>query len=333
MARGSAQGLLEILDDILDFSRIESGKLSLEAIAFDPAEVAKRSVQILRLAAEEKGLELRLELDEGLPHCLRGDPGRLQQVLINLVGNAVKFTAAGSVRVQVRAEREGKVWSLRFAVVDTGIGIEREKQPRIFEAFMQADTSTTRRFGGTGLGLAISSQLVQMMGGKLEVDSAAGKGSTFSFRLRLEEAEAGEQESRPTQRLNRSLRVLVAEDNAVNRTLLQRVLERAGLRVEAVTDGKQALAAIAERSFDVVLMDIHMPEMDGLEATRRLRALEAEHGGHLPVIALTALALKGDADKCLAAGMDGYLTKPLKQEELFAVLTQLDCKDAATLPS
>ncbi|WP_162180031.1 hybrid sensor histidine kinase/response regulator [Bryobacter aggregatus] len=335
MARHSARALLEILDDILDFSRIESGKLSLESIPFDLREVAKRSVQILSLAAHEKGLHLEVLADEKLPAWLAGDPGRLQQVLVNLLGNAVKFTAMGKVLLRLEAEpQENGYWKIAIAVIDSGVGIPVEQQNRIFDAFTQADSSTTRRFGGTGLGLAISTQLVKMMGGKLEVHSKLGEGSTFSFEIQLHEAQAAV--PTPTgSRLSpsRPLSLLVAEDNDVNRTLLHRILQRAGHEVETVTNGLQALEALQNRSFDVVLMDIHMPEMDGLEATRAVRAREKACGKHTPIVALTALALKGDAERCLAAGMDAYLPKPLNRSDLFALLAKIEAGADVKVPS
>ncbi len=330
MARNSAHSLLEILDDILDFSRIESGKLSLESIPFDLRDVANRSVHLLALAAREKGLALTTRIDEKLPESLAGDPGRIQQVLINLLGNAVKFTARGQVELNLCAtQATPELWNISFAVVDSGIGITPEQQSRIFNAFTQADSTTTRRFGGTGLGLAISTQLVSMMGGKLAVASTPDVGSTFSFELAFREAKpmivARPAPAKPT----RSLNLLVAEDNQVNSTLLRRVLERAGHTVHTVANGRLALEALNIQSFNAILMDVHMPEMDGLEATRKIRQLEGPLGAHTPIIALTALALKGDAERCLEAGMDAYLSKPLNAADLFALLARLE-EDSST---
>lgn len=325
MARNSARSLLEILDDILDFSRIESGKLTLESIALDLKEVANRSVQILRLAAESKNLELVARIDPGLPSSLSGDPGRLQQVLINLLGNAVKFTEKGSVELEMKSQALGDGrHRVLISVSDTGIGITPEQQQRIFQAFTQADASTTRRFGGTGLGLSISSQLVRMMGGTLEVASKPGSGSTFSFALEMQAASVPipvlpEGVEKPI----RALRILVAEDNEVNSVLMQRVLARAGHSVVPVGNGKLAVEALKAESFDVVLMDVHMPELDGLEATQAIRTRETVEGGHVPIVALTALAIKGDADRCIAAGMDAYLTKPLNTAALTELLSRI----------
>ncbi len=326
MARNSACSLLEILDDILDFSRIESGKLAVERIPFDLADTAKRSVQILAMAAETKGIDLEFVIKSPLPKLVLGDPSRIQQVLVNLVGNAVKFTEKGFVKLEVHSESLlGNRHRVYFRVTDSGIGIAAEKQKQIFDAFTQADSSTTRKFGGTGLGLSISSQLVRLMGGGITVHSTPGEGSRFEFMLEFDEAQSSEipvvpgpiQPSRP-------MRILVAEDNEVNRVLIERVLERSGHRVMTVTNGLAALAALEDRSFDAVLMDVHMPDMDGLEATRELRKRESNRGGHMPVIALTALAIKGDAERCLDAGMDAYLSKPLKKEDLFALLAQVE---------
>ena len=325
MARNSARSLLEILDDILDFSRIESGKLTLESIAFDLKEVVNRSVQILRLAAQGKNLELIAKIDPELPSSLSGDPGRLQQVLINLLGNAVKFTEKGSVELELKSQPLGDGrYQVLISVTDTGIGITPEQEQRIFQAFTQADASTTRRFGGTGLGLSISAQLVRMMGGTLKVTSKPGLGSTFSFALEMQAASApiqvvSERVEKPIQ----PLKILVAEDKEVNRVLMQRVLTRAGHSVVPVVNGKLAIEALKAGSFDVVLMDVHMPEVDGLEATQAIRAREALEGGHVPIVALTALAIKGDADRCLAAGMDAYLSKPLNTVALNELLSRI----------
>ncbi len=335
MARNSARGLLEILDDILDFSRIESGKLSLESIPFDLREVAKRSVQILSLAAQDKGLALDTKIDELLPKWLSGDPGRIQQVLINLLGNAVKFTANGKIELSLRATQNSTgSWRVLFAVADSGVGITSEQQRRIFEAFVQADATTTRRFGGTGLGLAISTRLVRMMGGTLAVQSEPGSGSTFYFGVDLAEAALPKPTSSATaSKPSRPLKLLVAEDNEVNATLLRRVLERAGHSVSTAPNGKLALETLNRQSFDAVLMDVHMPEMDGLEVTRKLRQIESLTGGYTPVIALTALALKGDAELCLAAGMDAYLSKPFNTAELFALLARIEKDNPARISS
>jgi signal transduction histidine kinase/CheY-like chemotaxis protein len=327
MARNSARNLLEILNDILDFSRIESGKLKLEVIPFDLGEVTRRSMELFALNAEAKGIALQREIEEGLPLLFHGDPVRLQQVLMNLVGNAVKFTEVGFVRLEVRSrQREEGRYDLDFAVVDSGVGIEPEQQRHIFEAFSQADSSTTRRFGGTGLGLSISTELVRMMGGELKVESQPGQGSKFFFRLRLKAAaEAVAAPAAPVVlKPTRAMQVLLAEDNEVNRILIKRILEKDGHRVTAVDNGRLALEALAGERYEVILMDVHMPELDGIAATREIRRTEAGQGRRTPVIALTALALKGDAEMCLEAGMDAYLCKPIGAAELFALLARIE---------
>jgi signal transduction histidine kinase/ActR/RegA family two-component response regulator len=333
MARDSGRALLQILNDILDFSRVESGKLELESIPFSLREVAQRSLQIFHLSAAEKGLELRAELDPALPEYVLGDPGRIQQVLINLLGNAVKFTTQGSITLRLgpTPSASGQP-AVHFEVADTGIGIPLEKQPGIFEAFTQADASTTRRFGGTGLGLSISSGLIRQMGGQIQLRSTPGQGSCFSFRLPLPLAQApapvsvdvaGPLPGAETSAVKRTLSILVVEDNAVNSFLIERILSRAGHQVQLANNGQEALDILATRSFDAILMDMQMPVMDGLEATRQIRAREQQSSRHTPVIALTANAMPGDADTCLKAGMDAYLSKPVDARRLLALLQQL----------
>jgi signal transduction histidine kinase/AmiR/NasT family two-component response regulator len=323
MARGSALGLMGLLDDILDFSNIDAGRLHLEAVATDLRSALREAVDSFAAAAREKGLELTLGLDEGLPARVLFDPRRLRQVLTNLVGNAVKFTERGSVQVVVEQTREdgGRV-GLHFAVRDTGIGVPVEQQGRIFDVFTQADGSTTRRYGGTGLGLAISKRLVELMGGRIGVDSRPGRGSTFWFTLTARVA--GEVATADVRRTD--ARVLLVEDNPVNRQIARRLLEKRGLAVICVEDGQQALQRLAEGGFDLVLMDCQMPVLDGLDATRRFRAREAAeaHGGdeRLPIVALTAGAMDADRESCLAAGMDDYLVKPFKAVQLDAILAR-----------
>lgn len=326
VARNSARGLLQVIDDILDFSRIESGKLAIESIPFDLIETARRSVQILALGAESKQLDLQFDADTSIPPAMLGDPGRIQQVLINLIGNALKFTETGYVRLELQSEARGSNrYLIHFTVSDTGIGISAEQQQQIFDAFTQADTSTTRRFGGTGLGLSISSQLVRMMGGTLTVESKPNHGSKFRFTLLLEAtALPTPPPATPIAVPTRSLNILIAEDNDVNRLLLERVLARGGHCCTSVTNGIAALAALDSQEFDAVLMDVHMPEMDGLTATVKLREKETVTGRHVPVIALTALAIKGDAERCLASGMDAYLSKPLNRTDLFNLLARVE---------
>lgn len=324
LSRSSASALLTIINDILDFSKIEAGKFELHPVTFDLHELLDRTVKPLSIRGREKGLRVETRLAPTLPRIVHADATRLQQVLINLVGNAIKFTEVGEVVLSVEA-REGLQGTtvLQFAVRDTGIGVPAEEQARIFEAFSQADGSTTRRFGGTGLGLRISSRLVEMMGGTIEVESTEGVGSCFRFEVAVQRAtDEGAQSTAPAVPTSggrgRSFRVLLAEDNAVNRRLATRIIEKAGHHVTAVTNGREAVDAIAVEDFDLILMDVSMPEMDGLEATAAIRALYPER--RLPIIALTAHALIGDREMCLGAGMNAYLSKPIKADELIQVI-------------
>jgi signal transduction histidine kinase/DNA-binding response OmpR family regulator len=478
----SADSLLTVINDILDFSKIEAGKIDLEAIDFNLRDCLETSLKTLALRADEKGLELLCEVAPEVPEVVRGDSGRLRQIIINLAGNAIKFTGKGEValKVQVEANNEHDR-TLRFTVADTGIGIPREKLQSIFDAFTQADTSTTRKYGGTGLGLTISTRLVEMMGGKIWVESELGRGSQFHFTARLgiadtkvvevgtiappeilravkvlvvddnrtnrrilegmlgrwemksssaqggEEALAKLSEAQDTgepfalifmdmhmpnmdgfeliERIRQSphpstatimmltsaghrgdagrcqelgvaayllkpirqselreaiarvlgareqkgaiplitryslqdarepsasLRVLLAEDNAVNQRLASRLLEKRGHSVVVAENGREALAALEKESFDLVLMDVQMPVMDGFEATAAIRKKEEASGIHLPVVALTAHAMKGDREKCLAGGMDGYLTKPIRPQELDEILQRYLARRAET---
>jgi PAS domain S-box-containing protein len=328
VVRSSADALLQIIDDILDFSKIEAGRLTLEAVPFALREVLDDVLRPLALRAVQKGLYLGCEVSPEVPDTLVGDPGRLRQVIVNLVGNALKFTEAGQVaiRVGVESRAAGSV-VVHVEVTDTGIGVPPDKQQAIFGAFVQADGSTTRRFGGTGLGLAISAQLVEMMEGQIWVESTMGEGSTFHFTARL--AANGEEPAAtragPADALvpSRSVRVLLAEDNAVNRLVAVRLLEKYGHTVVEAVDGRQALAALEHESFDVVLMDVQMPVMDGFAATAAIRDREQGTGLRLPIVALTAHAMQGDRERCLEAGMDAYVTKPIKPVELLGAIAEL----------
>jgi len=471
-AKMSADSLLTVINDILDFSKIEAGKIDIDIVEFDLRDSLEAAMKTMVARADEKRLELLCDIAPEVPEVVRADPNRLRQVIINLIGNAIKFTAGGEVQLKVRSEEaEGKECNLHFAVLDTGIGIPKDKQATIFDAFSQADSSTTRKYGGTGLGLTICTRLVGMMGGKMWVESEVGQGSQFHFtvrvgigeaskmtpspaasaevlagvkvlivddnstNLRILEAMARRWQMKPTavdsgekaleklsgargagrpyqliltdmhmpgmdgfslvgkirehpefsiatimmltsaghrgdaerckalgvvayllkpirqgelrvaiaralgtrqqegtgpiitrfsvkdvQQPSASLHVLVAEDNAVNQRLVVRLLEKRGHRIEVASNGREALAALKKARFDLVLMDVQMPEMDGLEATAAIREREKNDGTHQPVIALTAHAMKGDREKCLVAGMDGYLTKPIRPEELDEIL-------------
>ena len=334
--RTSADSLLTIINDILDFSKIEAGKLELDPVDFDLREWLAATMKTHALRAHQKGLELACRVQPDVPDALVGDPGRLRQIVINLVGNAIKFTDRGEIVVEVsivggepQTAADGKATDveLHLAVTDTGIGISAEKQRLIFEAFSQADNSITRQYGGTGLGLTISSRLVGMMGGRLSVESVIGRGSTFSFTTRLGHQSTSSKNralvplaQRVTEQVDRPLRVLLAEDNPVNRLVAIRLLEKRGHSVAVAGNGREALDATEQRIFDVVLMDLEMPEMSGLEATAAIRRREQGTGTHLPIIAMTAHAMIGDRERCLAAGMDAYVSKPVRADELYAAL-------------
>ncbi|MCP4657286.1 MAG: response regulator [bacterium] len=329
IVRTSGNALLQLINDILDFSKIEAGKLELETIDFDLRTIVEETTEILKPEFQDKGLELACLVYRDVPSWLRGDPGRLRQVLLNLAGNAVKFTAKGEVIIRVMLEQEIDTHAaLRFTVTDTGIGIAPERQAQLFQSFSQLDVSATRRYGGTGLGLAISKHLTEMMGGTIGVESKPGKGSTFWFTAVFEKLP--EDDSRPpeTQRRPRrtpaetapsSARILLAEDNVVNQKVVLWILEKLGYRADAVANGEEVLRALDMIPYDLVLMDCQMPEMDGYEATAQIRAREGQVG-HTPIVAMTAHAMKGDREKCLAAGMDDYVPKPIQPEHLDAVI-------------
>ena len=332
VAKASADSLLILLNDILDFSKIEAGRLELESVPFSLRRCISEAVATVRFLADQKTLTLTSSVDAAVPDQWNGDPNRLRQVLLNLANNAVKFTASGSVFIQARVEQDlGDAAILRFSVTDTGIGLSPNQQQLIFEPFRQADGSTTRKYGGTGLGLAICSSLVKMMGGSITVVSEPGQGSTFSFTIRCARAghapatDASNEIWTPAavRRTGNNRRVLVAEDNPVNQLLIIRLLEQRGFQVVIAANGRAALAAIHEQHFDLVLMDVQMPELDGLQATRLLREQERSTGKYLPVIAMTAHAMQGDREKCLDAGMTAYVAKPVRPEELFALIDQV----------
>ena len=331
----AAESLLTLINDILDISKIEAGKLELEAVPFDLRLLVNDVVGVLGLPAQRKGLSLRVEVDGTLPAALVGDAGRLRQVLLNLVGNAIKFTSSGEVALRVEETRglePGPLCPLRFTVRDTGVGIPDDKLDRIFKPFEQADESTSRMHGGTGLGLTISARLVERMGGRLTVCSEVGRGTTFSFQIALPVAESGAAEpgrfgspataSRAPSAAP-ALHVLLAEDNPVNQQVLSLLLKKAGHRVTVADNGRKALEAVGQEKFDLILMDVQMPEMDGLRCTRLIRAHEKAVGGHVPIVAVTANALQGERQRCLGAGMDEYLTKPVRGRDLYGLIDRL----------
>jgi signal transduction histidine kinase len=325
----SGTALLQVIDDILDFSKLEAGKLRIDPLAFSPRELVHEVVKLLQPRARQTGISLESAIGADVPAWLVGDNGRIRQVLCNLASNAVKFTREGGVALRLRCDaREGPIARMRFEVVDTGIGIPADALETIFDAFTQADASTTRSFGGTGLGLAISRELVTCMGGELGVASEPDKGSTFWFTLPLpvceepvaaHRATAMAEPPRPARK--RRLRVLAAEDNPVNQRVLMRFLERLGCSVELASDGREAVERVKAGQYDVVLMDCQMPVLDGFGATREIRA-SGGPGARVPIVAVTAHALPGDRERCLEQGMDDYLTKPLRMEDLERVLAR-----------
>jgi PAS domain S-box-containing protein len=331
-ARRSASSLMALINDILDFSKVEAGKLEMERIDFDLGELIHDTKELLGSPASHKNLRLLTDISwESTPLIVRADPGRLRQILNNLVNNAIKFTDQGHVILSVKKEFiEGDEVGLRFEVIDTGIGLSELTMTRLFKPFTQADSSTTRRYGGTGLGLSISKSLVGLMGGTIGVESVEGRGSTFWFTIKLQLGSqsgildlfrAGDplDSSAPVER---PIRILVAEDNAINQLVVLKTLERLGYHAEAVADGREALDAMTRMAYDLILMDCQMPDMDGFEATRAIRKREEFSGRHTPIIALTAGAMKDDREKCLLAGMDDYLTKPMKAEILSQKIAQ-----------
>ncbi|MER3414743.1 MAG: hypothetical protein C4297_00820 [Gemmataceae bacterium] len=323
VVKKSAEALLAIINDLLDFSKIEAGRMHLEEVPFALRQVIEESLHTVALTASQKGLRLWSHVHPDVPAWLKGDPLRLRQVLVNLLSNAVKFTERGEVALTVEGgpnENAGDAYVLHFQVRDTGVGIPPEKHRAIFEAFTQADGSTTRRYGGTGLGLTIAARLVELMGGRIWVESEPGQGSVFHFTAQLRPSEAPADDAGILQELpppRRTLRILLAEDSPTNQKLVVSLLHKRGHVVVVAGTGAEAVAAVSRQPFDVILMDLQMPDMDGLDATRAIRKLEEGSGRHTPIIALTAHALKGDKERCLQAGMDGYLAKPLRAVELY----------------
>ena len=343
--RDSAGHLLGIINDILDFSRIEARKLRLESIDFDLYETISSTIKTLNIHARQNGLYLELDVEDNVPQYLKGDPGRLRQIIVNLVGNSIKFTEQGGISIRIEGGKgtdfsERKNYStanhdkripLIFTVKDTGIGIPQEKQKDIFESFQQGDRSSGRKYGGTGLGLSISKNLVELMAGKIWVESEEGKGSTFYFTASLEQGapikalktktKKDIEWSQPNQR---PLNVLVAEDDEASVNVATVFLERLGHKGVSAADGRKAVAILTEELFDLVLMDVEMPELNGLEATRYIRNGKAgEHNRNIPVIAMTAHALSESREGCLTAGMNDFIPKPVDFQELAIVINRL----------
>ncbi len=347
----SGKALLTIVNDILDFSKIEAGQLDVEARDFDLKEVLDDLKAILSIQADKKGIALAVRVDSSAPANLRGDVGRLRQVLTNLLGNAIKFTDQGEVSLSVGlANDHTDHVHLRFEIKDTGIGIEADKLLHVFDAFQQQDASTSRRFGGTGLGLTICKQLVEIMGGEIGVSSVEGEGSLFWFEIPVDLQKAAGQAAREFKAadtrsareddhsasqdiiartrarldaMGQAPRALVVEDNRVNQTVAVRTLKKMGVEALASDDGEQALKLFESDTFDLIFMDVQMPKMDGIETTKAIREREIQTGRpRLPIIAMTAHALSGDRERCLEGGMDGYITKPINVADLSEVIFQ-----------
>lgn len=332
----SSQNLLAILNDILDYSRVEAGKMELEFQTLNVHDLCEEVVSLFASNARDKKLGLSYEIDPDVPPFVVIDPTRLQQVLNNLVNNAVKFTKEGGIRIHVRVRfprgkdlQHGQPFDLEFKVTDTGIGIPQTKQESIFDAFQQVDSSVSRRFGGTGLGLAISKRLVELMQGQIRVHSVEGEGSEFSFFVRTRVDREAEQNQEKLKAKDFSfnstlgerfpLNILVAEDNMINQTVIEGILEKMGFAVTLVEDGQEALDALKVKSYDLIFMDIQMPDMDGLTATRHILNSYSPHRRPF-IIAMTANAMSGVREQYLSAGMDDYISKPFKLQDLEAVI-------------
>ena len=333
MVQSSAYRLLDIINNILDFSKIEAGRLELEEIEFNIQAKFDELISLMSVKAQNNNVKLTAHISDDVSFVLIGDPTRLMQILINLTNNAIKFSENGTVCLRVSTK---KVLSptrvlLYFEIEDSGIGVPAEKQSAIFESFAQADTSTTRQYGGTGLGLTISSQLCQLMDGEIGLESVENKGSIFWFTAAFSLPD----DTRSTKNLRhgkiisseltreeifKDIHILLAEDDFINRTLALAVLEKAHLKVTTVNNGREALEESGRKPYDLILMDIQMPEMDGYEATRAIRERERASSKHTPIVAMTAHAIKGDEEKCLKAGMDDYLTKPINPPDLYTVI-------------
>ncbi len=341
LLKKSGQSLLELINHILDFSKIESHKMELESLSFNIRTLIEETVSLMSIQAADKHLSILVNINESVPRTVVGDQGRLRQVLVNLVGNAVKFTDAGSITIEVTS----KIWpdktaDLTFRVSDTGIGIPANKLKNLFTPFTQIDNSSTRKYGGTGLGLAISRQLIQLMGGEIGVTSTVGTGTTFTFTIRLpvgidvpqkDDTDLPETVKRkshpikksPLQDSTRTARILIAEDNTTNRLIAIKLLEKLGYRSDAVADGREAVEAVKSGAYDLVLMDCQMPDLDGYQATAMIREEERRENQnrHIPIIALTAHALAGDREKCIEAGMDDFIAKPVEPDQLAVTLS------------
>lgn len=327
--QSSGSGLLMIINDILDYSKIEAGKMTIELIDFSPVSTVENEINLLANRAKEKGLSLTTLIDPSVPSRIQGDPGRIGQVLLNLIGNAIKFTQSGSIITRLGLERSASGQTMvKCSVQDTGIGIPDELRKILFQPFTQGDETNARKFGGTGLGLSICKRLVELMDGEIGFESQKGEGSTFWFTFPLLPSRSATEGPlvplTPPSSLtpDPNIRVLVAEDNDVNQMLTVAMLKKLGYSANAVTNGLEVLESIAKGRYDLILMDCQMPEMDGYEATAAIRKIEQQTKRHIPIIALTANSMKEDEEKCLRSGMDAYLSKPVKKEKLSEILHQ-----------
>ncbi len=327
---GQAQSLMDILNQMLDLSKLEAGRFELENINFRPADIVRSVSDAMQTRIAAKNLSLNIRLSPNLPEYVNADPTQLRRAMFNLVDNAIKFTPEGTITLHLEAERRQDKWQLKFAVEDTGIGLDRAEQARLFTPYQQADTSIGRHFGGTGLGLSLVQKLAAHMGGEAGVISRKHEGSTFWFTVlcrAVQEEEPAIITSRPETANLRTggfgnARVLVAEDNRINRMLITTYLEKFGLQFTTAENGTEAVEAASRNFFDLILMDIHMPQMDGIEATRAIRKLAPPHG-EVPIIALTANAMRGDKEKYMAAGMDEYVSKPINAADLYGKINAL----------
>lgn len=323
--RNSGQALLAIINDILDFSRIEVEKIELECEPFSLKSCIKESLDLIAPCASGKCLELSFKAEGPIPEIIAGDASRIRQVLVNLLGNAVKFTDKGDIAVSVQAAQlPDESYEILFSVKDTGIGISKDILGRLFQPFYQADASTSRKYGGTGLGLAISKKLVELMGGKIWAESEEGRGSTFHFTISTYVPDNPPKKAKPSvlylseAKAGKDLRILLAEDNLVNQRMALLMLKKLGYKADPVADGQEVLQALERQPYDIILMDVQMPEMNGIEATKEIRKRWPDGGPK--IIAITAHALKGDRERCLESGMDEYVSKPMQIGELAKVL-------------
>jgi len=328
MIRDSAESLMNIVNDVLDYSKIEANRIQIEPHMFSPRELVDKVVNPFRLQAERKSIGLRVLVAPEVPRKVNADGHRIGQVLVNLLSNALKFTDQGEVEVRLRVKAVKDGSALVFEVKDTGIGIDKNDKTRLFTSFTQLDDSINKKYQGTGLGLSISKKLVEMMGGSIDVESAPDRGSVFTFAVPLASMpvqDNGKETEDNGMKTGRPMRVLLAEDNELNRAFVTHFLRRAGHDVTEVTDGEKVLDALAASPYDVILMDVQMPAMDGIEATRAIRSSDKAYR-NIPIIALTAYAMTGDRERFLSAGMDDYVTKPVDIDKLLAAMVNADTR-------